>query len=55
MGAAVSVEHWLAVRNGRVPGGLEVLIPVVYLPLACALHLLHLSRRPLFSRRRHEG
>jgi hypothetical protein len=50
-GAAVAVEHWVAVSHGRVPGGLEVLIPIVYVPLACAAHLVYLARRPLFSRR----
>ena len=37
--------------NHSVPGGLEVLIPIVYVPLACAAHLVYLARRPLFSRR----
>lgn len=36
-----------ATANG--PGGVEMLIPLVYLPMACALHLIVLNRRALFD------
>jgi hypothetical protein len=48
-GAAVSIDHWFTVSHGRAPGGTGVLTVIVYVPLACTLHLLYLARRPLFS------
>ena len=49
-GSAASILQWVTVWMGDAPGGPEVLLPIVYLPLACTAHLLYLARRPLFTR-----
>jgi hypothetical protein len=52
-GCAASILRGVAIWMHRAPGGLEVLVSIVYLPLACALHLVFLNRRSLFCFRRH--
>ena len=49
-GSAASILHGVTVWMGDAPGGPEVLLPLVYLPLACTAHLVYLARRPLFTR-----
>jgi hypothetical protein len=48
-GIAASMLHGVTIWTGRAPGGLEVLLPIVYLPLACIGHLMFLNRKALFG------
>jgi hypothetical protein len=48
-GSAASVLHGITIWMGDAPGGLEVLLPIVYLPMACTAHLVYLARRALFT------
>jgi hypothetical protein len=48
-GVGASLLQGAAIWMHRAPGGLEVLMPIVYLPLACTAHLVFLNRRALFG------
>jgi hypothetical protein len=48
-GIASALLHGLTIWTGLVPGRYEV--SIIYVPIACTLHLVYLARRILFAGR----